>query len=452
MIWTICKKELRFNFLNLRIPLILIVSMAFAAVSTVISCKHFEQRLKDYQTRYTYHKNIVDFALYADRSPNPLSIFCSGVFFKSPVSVESIKIPYFGSETKVTEHPTDNILFDQIQHPDMYLVIAIVTGLGAILFGFDSICGEKQRGTLKLALSNDVPRYKHLVGKYLAGALGLSAIVLVVWLVSLTIVTQNPSIQLKANDFALLGLMCVTSFVYVILILMVAILISSMSHSAWGALVVSVTFWIVSCLFVPPVGPMAAKMISKTPLYQQLVLSKHSLLKQESQKALKKNDEKVKHIENAIQHHEIAWESIKTDSDRWSKLNEKLISDYQRKVAGQADLSRLICSVSPPLVFQFALSELCGTSIASQRYFEEQSKDWASAYTTNIVKKYWDATADSFQQAYQEIISPVSQPVVKQFSIAERLSHSLGHLAYMVILAIVCFSVTFVRFVRYDVR
>lgn len=42
--------------------------------------------------------------------------------------------------------------------------------------------------------------------------------------------------------------------------------------------------------------------------------------------------------------------------------------------------------------------------------------------------------------------------VIKNLSAKRRLKNCLGYLAYMVILTMFCFAVTFIRFVRYDVR
>lgn len=59
---------------------------------------------------------------------------------------------------------------------------------------YGSISGEKEKGTLKLACSNRLMRHEFLLGKFLAGASGLSAVVLVVWLVSILLVTKESSV------------------------------------------------------------------------------------------------------------------------------------------------------------------------------------------------------------------------------------------------------------------
>ena len=122
MIWIICKKELRQNFLNLRIPLILIFAVSFVSIASVISCNYFLKQVEEYNGRQVYQM-VNNWAFNVDRPPNTLSIFCNGVFPNAPISVKVPKFPYFGFETKKSEHPTDKILLSGVQYPDISFVI-----------------------------------------------------------------------------------------------------------------------------------------------------------------------------------------------------------------------------------------------------------------------------------------------------------------------------------------
>jgi len=445
MVWTICKKELRLNFLNLRIPLMLIFAVSFASIASVISCSHFLKQVDEYNTRQIYLK-ADKWTFNVDRPPNTLSIFCNGVFLKSPISVEVPKFPYFGFETKKAEHPTDKILLSRVQYPDISFVIAVVAGLGAILFAFDSICGEKEKGTLKLALSNDIPRHKLLMGKFMGSATGLLAIVLLIWLVSIAIVISEPSINLAAKDFAFLGLSCLASFGYVVLFVAITLLISSVVSSSIVSLVMAVTFWMLISLLMPPLGSIMAKRIRKTPDYQQFVNQRHSLLSAEAEKTYKESENRLKDIKTQEEGSKLMAEVLEPHSVSWFKLNEQLISEFDNKLARQIDLSRFICSISPALAFQFALSEVCGTFIGSQRLFEQQASDWGRTCAENSTRQGWFMIVAGKQPL------EVTQLVIKNLSAKRRLKNCLGYLSYMAILSMFCFAVTFVRFVRYDVR
>ena len=445
MIWIICKKELRQNFLNLRIPLILIFAVSFASIASVISCNYFLKQVEEYNSRQIYQL-VNNWAFNVDRPPNTLSIFCNGVFLNAPISVEVPKFPYFGFETKKSEHPTDKILLSGVQYPDISFVVAIVAGLGAILFAFDSVCGEKAKGTLKLALSNNIPRYKLLLGKFAGNAICLLVIVCLIWLVSIVIVISEPSISLAAKDFAILGLCCLASFIFAILFVAITLFISSLISSARVSLVIAVTFWLLISLLMPPIGPVLAKKIKKTPNYQQFISQRHSLLTAEAEKTHKESEEKLKTAKTKEEGSKLMKEVLEPHSVSWFRRNEQLLSEYENKLARQTNLSRLLCSVSPPLAFQFALSELCGTFIGSQHSFEQQARNWGQVCAENSIQQGWFMIVAGQQQL------DVAKAVIKELPTKQRLKNCLGYLAYMVILAVVCFAVTFVRFVRYDVR
>src|SRR4030066_2371473 len=53
---------------------------------------------------------------------------------------------------------------------DLMFIVKIVLSLFAILFTYDAIVGEKEKGTLKLALSNEVPRDRLILGKAIGGS------------------------------------------------------------------------------------------------------------------------------------------------------------------------------------------------------------------------------------------------------------------------------------------
>ena len=57
---------------------------------------------------------------------------------------------------------------------DWVFIIALVLSFVAILFTFDAISGERERGTLRLTLSNSVSRGAVLFAKFLGAFLSIS--------------------------------------------------------------------------------------------------------------------------------------------------------------------------------------------------------------------------------------------------------------------------------------
>ncbi|RPH35554.1 hypothetical protein EHM92_05985, partial [bacterium] len=65
------------------------------------------------------------------------------------------------TDSRYSEDP----LFATFRFLDLDFTFQIVLSLLAILFAYDSVNGEKERGTLRLALSNAVPRHLYITAK-----------------------------------------------------------------------------------------------------------------------------------------------------------------------------------------------------------------------------------------------------------------------------------------------
>ena len=438
LVWSLSKKQLRLDFLNLRLPLLLVLSLTLTSFVAVICCRHFRKRVDDYHARCEYHKTSGD-PIYIHRPPQALSIFCNGVVLKAPISVAIRKSTGLGqSPVKIIERPTDNMLFAQVQYPDIAFVVAIIVGLGAILLGYDSVCGEKERGTLKLALSNMIPRYKFLFGKLLGNSVGILIVVFLAWVVATVIVVAEPSIALSANDFGFIALSCLASFVYAILCIAIVLLISSMFVSPRLSLITAIAFWVMAVQLLPLLGPVIAKMLHKAPLHQQFISAKQTLLTDflnNLNEEWKKQGSKATTYGQAMKiFNQVVWDKGKA---QWPMEYETLYADYQAKVMKQTDITGLLCEISPPVSFQFAVSSLCGTSLVSQRHFERRAVDIARTRISGSA-----AEANSTLNLLHKIELPAK----------DRLKNCFAYLAYMLILAVFSYAMAFVRFSRYDIR
>jgi len=71
---------------------------------------------------------------------------------------------------------------------DMTFIIRTVVSLFVILFTFDLISGEKERGTLKQCLANPVPRNTFMLGKSIGSFISLLIPILIPLMISLLVV------------------------------------------------------------------------------------------------------------------------------------------------------------------------------------------------------------------------------------------------------------------------
>ena len=170
MITTIARKEFLQALLTLRFAVGLILCVVAVAAGTLAMIEDYESRrqawleqVRDYETELeqegAYSHLVND--LKAFREPRQLAVF----------SVGSDR--WQGNQVAVTHHAvpvqsrwlgTSNPYMVLFRTVDLSLIVQIVLGLLALLFAHDAVCGERERGTLRLMLANPVARDQILVG------------------------------------------------------------------------------------------------------------------------------------------------------------------------------------------------------------------------------------------------------------------------------------------------
>ena len=98
---------------------------------------------------------------------------------------------------------------------DVVFIFKIILSALAILFAFNTISGEREDGTLKLVLSNAIPRDIIVLGKYLGGMLSLFPIVLISLIVALVIALSSRVTAFDGNDISHIVLIFAVSLLYV---------------------------------------------------------------------------------------------------------------------------------------------------------------------------------------------------------------------------------------------
>ena len=90
---------------------------------------------------------------------------------------------------------------------DWAFIVGYVLSFIAILFTFDSISGELERGTLRLTLANAIPRHTVLVGKFLGAFISVNIPFAVAVLMNLILISTSDAVQLNAEAWERLGIL-----------------------------------------------------------------------------------------------------------------------------------------------------------------------------------------------------------------------------------------------------
>jgi ABC-type transport system involved in multi-copper enzyme maturation permease subunit len=177
-----------------------------------------------------------------------LSIFVSGIERKagSHVTITHMDIP-----ASLKGEAVRNELADIVSQFDFSSVIVVVFTILAILLSYNAITGEKDDGILSLVLSNSVPRYRLLLGKYLGGLISLAVPLALCFILGIFVVYFSRSADVNGKFLFTMAWYYVFALLYLSCILLIGIFVSARTRSPFSSLIVLLGFYIIFTFLVP---------------------------------------------------------------------------------------------------------------------------------------------------------------------------------------------------------
>lgn len=461
MLLSLIYKEIVHNVLSLRFMVTFVLFFVLTMISVYTMTTDYQRTRDIHDASVSLHRDVITAmagqededeqfhgllygggGIYGDRAPQPLSVFVKGLEKDLPVQVNVS----LWQARKVQEDRYENPLLRLFSTPDYAYIINIVISLLALLFAFDSICGEKEQGTLKLLLANSVPRDLVLLGKWIGGYLSLAVPLLASIFGAVIYVVLIGSVPTTGEFFARLGWVVFVSMVYVSVFFALGMMISTATHKASTALLVSLFVWVCWILVVPNLAAVAAKFISPVPTPQKV----------ESEKAAIDRETDIRR--------ERIWQSNLGYGKRTEQLVEKLEKDaedrkerinkfYEDKLRGQIDWSKNLSRLSPSASFVYAATDLAGTGVnlfhsfrTGYQRFSDEFSEWANA---------WDDKYHENDDSYPEEnwLSPGTLPALQIVGqrLDDTVSLALTDILLLLVFNALFFMLSYAFFLRYDV-
>ena len=267
MLWTIVRRELLSHLISLRFAVCLVLCTALSAASCYLLAEDYGNRLARYNADQARSKEAVqEVKVYAllrpevHRPPTPLSVFAEGLDRKmgtrAVIAIEEVPYRLTGGQVVNEFAPVFPIL-------DFATIVGVVLSLLALLLSYDSISGEKERGTLRICLANACPRHQILLGKYLGSFLALGVSLLVTLIVCLLIVSAHPAIALGTNLLARTALIFLAALLALSCFLLLGLWVSARTQQSFTTLVVLLFVWVLTVFVLPRTGGYAARQAYK---------------------------------------------------------------------------------------------------------------------------------------------------------------------------------------------
>ena len=205
MLKTLIRRELLDNLMTFRFAAVLLITLLLVVANTVVLVQDYEQRLKSYNDAVKMHQQDLDNSktystayLFVDRAPNPLSIFNVGLD-KRLGNLIGIYHGFMPTLWDAQMHGTNNPFIAFFSSIDIVFVFEVILSLMGLIFAYDAIAGERERGTLRLVLAQPIGRGQILLAKYISAMACLLVPLILSLLFALLLLTR--SIPLSTADF-----------------------------------------------------------------------------------------------------------------------------------------------------------------------------------------------------------------------------------------------------------
>jgi ABC-type transport system involved in multi-copper enzyme maturation permease subunit len=472
---TIIKKEILNNILSLRFLVTFILLITIISVTVFILTDDYVSRVDEYSRRQSELENYLSQYAHFNRIGNIVDPV------QPPLSFFSL-IRGLSSEANLEEFHNDPIpvMFPLI---DLVFIVTLLMSLVALLFSYDSICGEKGDGTLRLMLSNDLPRSKIILGKIAGGTLTLLIPYIISLIIGMLIILINPRVLWKGEAWGALGLILIGSVMYVILFVCLGILISSRHQTSSASIMTSLFLWVLFILIIPNLSPYAASLVSKTPSRikmgreiskitdvdrdelgrrlagerQQTVLKKYPQLaeklnKDNLQRRLSEDPDYKRAYEELTEEIQAAWDEA--NRIQGAKADE-IRAEYSRKSEVQTRYATTISMLSPLSSFIYLATDLSSTGIRNRDHFSGLRERWWGLFGEFSRRKRESLKREDPSRDVWNSAVDVSDRPRFEYKEEALISRWLGTIRYFLVLffiTMILFSASYVLFVRYDIR
>ncbi|TET73063.1 MAG: DUF3526 domain-containing protein [Candidatus Aminicenantes bacterium] len=414
---------------------------------------------KNLESQQTYG-TLAGLGTKINRKPQVLSTVVIGVQ-EAVGRVATVNIAYDPSmiDSKYSSSP----IFAIFGALDLIFIVKIVLSLFAILFTYDAIVGEKERGTLKLALSNRIPRDRLILGKAIGGFISLLIPLVIPVVLGLLILMIYPNISLSGDDWLRLGIICVMFLLYLSVFFTLGLFISARTSRSSTSFLLLLFIWVTFVTIIPKAAIMTAGQINPIPSVHEITAQKDAYLQEIQKEAIAEQTQYFKDNPRPKEPDKIAkWnEELKKWAEDFQqrltgKIDERNASierDYQTKMRGQQRLAVNLSRISPASALMFASMSLARTGINEHERFLNSVKTYKPIFTKWINQKMMRSLnlEEGGQQPKPELDDmPQHEFMPERFS--DSFSRIMPDLVLMIFLIILFFIGAYVSFIRYDVR
>jgi ABC-type transport system involved in multi-copper enzyme maturation permease subunit len=472
MIYQIVRKEILGNLMSLRFTLSLLLTLFLFAVSSFVFVDNYWEQLDDYWKKM--NGNISDFREESDqlyklafyeqhvyRKPKLLTL-CAGGFEESlpgrfVFNAFSISLPQLAGQS--------NFVLPRFTDLDWIYIVSLILSFIAFVFSYDSICGEREKGTLRLMLAGETPRATILLGKYLGLMLTLGISLLLGILVSLVIVI---TLRVDMFGFAVwlrIFSLAALSFLYLSIFVFIGLFVSTRTAKSSISMATLLLVWVVLIILVPSLGRIFTDRLHRSPSVEEFDRAISEAIQQVDddmgagkfgeRAGARSPDPKACNPPARARYANAGADAV-----------NQVIEEHHNKMVAQAFVGRNLTCISPAVIYQRASEAIAGVGInhivnifRQIKQYQGQLKDYIRDVDREDPESLHLLFDEEHTVAEWNAISkrPVNFESVPKFqerdlAFGQSLKLAIWDIGLLALFNLVFFAAAFVSFLRYDVR
>jgi len=469
MLRLIIDKELREIIGSTKFAVTFGVMSLLILLAFYVGGRNYQVSMREYEAAVAENikqmEGLTDWSRVDNRiflKPQPLTALVSGISndIGRTVQIRTQWEPR-SQDSRFNEDP----IYAVFRFIDLEFVFSIVLSLFAILFAYDAVNGEKERGTLRLAFANAIPKDKYILGKLIGSFLALAVPLLVPILMGCLLLPLL-GVSLETGAWIRLATVIAAGLMYLGVFLTLSVFVSSTTERSSSSFLLLLVIWIFAVLIVPRTAVFVAGRAVDVPSVDEVDFQKSTYLSQLWDEDMKQLDEFRRsnpgtpgesREDRRRRFRAFMTELADARTEKLDAFAQRLNEDRYNRDLSRQHLALGIARVSPASVFTLAATNLAGTSLDLKNRFDAAARSYRESYARFIKEKTGSSSSFWWMGAQNQNapdINPNELPVFeyKEVPVSDHVTSALPDLGLLLLFNLVFFTGAFVAFLRYDVR
>ena len=371
MLREIIWRELLDHLQSLRFALTLLLVIVLMLTGSVLYIHDYRQQIADYResvsenmdilkekTKKSLHA-VVSFGpnLLIYRLPSRLGFIAEGHEKDLPNAFAVDAFELVGPQTILRR----NYTLQRFDALDWVFTVGVILSFAAFAMTYDSISGEAETGTLRLCLSNSLPRATLLLGKYVGTITSLAIPLTIGICMNTLIIALFGILPFESTYWLQIGGIVLFSVLYISVFATLGLFISCLTRTSSVSLVLLLLIWVCFVVFIPRTGGLLASRLAELPDEKTIVRRANDTT----------HDIRKRYGEGRFSAHWSPSEPL-TRSAKIADAQQAIYNEYRQQQLYQVKLAQNISRISPTSIYQIGCEALVGTGIRHyERFFEK---------------------------------------------------------------------------------